>query len=102
MDKAPPTPRTPGKASAERSGSASELSEQEDHRRDPTGSARRLPGETTTHVQHDMGDNTVVAFEMLIVKVPLLSLHGLQFKRIEGNTWQFKNLAGHILKELRL
>ncbi|KXJ96721.1 hypothetical protein Micbo1qcDRAFT_170500 [Microdochium bolleyi] len=102
MDRAPPTPRTPGKASAERSGSASELSEQEDHRRDPTGSARRFPGETTTHVQHDMGDNTVVAFEMLIVKVPLLSLHGLQFKRIEGNTWQFKNLADHILKELRL
>jgi len=102
MDKAPPTPRTPGKAPADRGDSTSELSEQEDHRRDPSGSTRRVPGETTTQVQSDMGDSKRMAFEMLIVKVPLLSLHGLQFKRIQGNTWHFKNLADQILKELRL
>ncbi|KAI8631082.1 hypothetical protein F5Y19DRAFT_463452 [Xylariaceae sp. FL1651] len=102
MDRAPHTPRTPGRGPAERSDSTSELSEQESIHRDPTGSSRRVPGETTTHVQSDLGGNIGLEFEVVIVKVPLLSLHGIQFKRIEGNTWQFKNMADQILKELRL
>lgn len=65
-------------------------------------SSRRAPGETTTHVQSDLGGNMVVEFEIFIVKVPLLSLHGIQFKRMAGNTWHFKNLADQILRELRL
>ncbi|KAH9907346.1 hypothetical protein F4778DRAFT_533465 [Xylariomycetidae sp. FL2044] len=101
-ERAPPTPRTPGKVPADRSDSTSEISEQESIHRDPTGSTRRVPGETMTHVQSDLGGNMILEFEILIVKVPLLSLHGLQFKRIEGNTWQFKNMADQILKELRL
>ncbi|KAI1090448.1 Pkinase-domain-containing protein [Rostrohypoxylon terebratum] len=101
MDRAPPTPRTPGRH-ADRSDSASELSDPESIQRDTTGSSRRVPGETTTHVQNDLGGNMILEFEIFIVKVPLLSLHGIQFKRMEGNTWQFKNLADHILKELRL
>ncbi|KAI0010374.1 hypothetical protein F4779DRAFT_577960 [Xylariaceae sp. FL0662B] len=102
MDRVPPTPRTPGKAPADRSDSNSELSEQESIPRDPTESSRRVPGETMTHVQSDLGSNMVLSFEIFIVKVPLLSLHGIQFKRMEGNTWQFKNMADQILKELRL
>ncbi|KAI1343018.1 hypothetical protein F5Y15DRAFT_371773 [Xylariaceae sp. FL0016] len=101
-DRVPHTPRTPGKAPADRSDSTSELSEQESLHRDPTGSTKRVPGETMTHVQSDLGGNMILAFEIMIVKVPLLSLHGLQFKRMEGNTWQFKNMADQILKELRL
>ncbi|KAI1141285.1 hypothetical protein F5Y05DRAFT_371927 [Hypoxylon sp. FL0543] len=102
MDRVPPTPRTPGRAPVDRSDSASEVSDPESLGRDPTSSSRRVPGETTTHVQSDLGGNMVLAFEIFIVKVPLLSLHGIQFKRMEGNTWQFKNMADHILKELRL
>ncbi|KAI5922913.1 hypothetical protein F4810DRAFT_672015 [Camillea tinctor] len=99
----PPTPRTPGKMPAERGDSTSDLSEQESIiNRDLGGSSRRVPGETMTHVQSDLGGNMVLEFEIFIVKVPLLSLHGLQFKRMEGNTWQFKNMADQILKELRL
>ncbi|KAI0477815.1 hypothetical protein GGR56DRAFT_665622 [Xylariaceae sp. FL0804] len=98
----PPTPRTPGRAGAERSDSTSEISEQESIHRDPTGSTRRVPGETMTHVQSDLGGNMILEFEIMVVKVPLLSLHGIQFKRMEGNTWQFKNMADQILKELRL
>ena len=44
----------------------------------------------------------ILEFEIFIVKVPLLSLHGIQFKRMTGNTWQYKSMADQILKELRL
>lgn len=99
--KTPATPRTPGRGPTDKSDSNSEVSE-EDVSRDAGGSSRRVPGETTTQVQSDLGGNKSLEFEILIVKVPLLSLHGLQFKRMAGNTWQFKNMADQILKELRL
>ena len=104
LDRPPPTPRTPGKGTADRNDSASEVSDQESLHRDDSAadSSRRIPGETTTRVQNDLGGNMVLEFEIFIVKVPLLSLHGLQFKRMEGNTWQFKNMADQILKELHL
>ncbi|KAJ2971628.1 hypothetical protein NUW58_g9362 [Xylaria curta] len=102
MDRVPHTPRTPGKGPADRGDSTSELSDQDSIHRDTTGSTRRVPGETTTQVQSDLGGNMILEFEIVIVKVPLLSLHGIQFKRMKGNTWQFKSMADHILKELRL
>lgn len=45
---------------------------------------------------------TPVQFEIWIVKVPLLQLHGVQFKKLRGNSWLYKNLATKILSELRL
>ncbi|KAI2633476.1 hypothetical protein GGS21DRAFT_544145 [Xylaria nigripes] len=102
IDRVPYNSRTPGKGPADRGDSASELSDQESIGRDPTGSLRRVPGETTTHVQSDLGGSMILEFEIVIVKVPLLSLHGVQFKRMKGNTWQFKSMADQILKELRL
>lgn len=66
------------------------------------GSSRRAIGETSTHVQSDLGGSMILEFEIFIVKVPLLSLHGIQFKRLSGGTWQYKNMADQILKELRL
>ena len=59
-------------------------------------------GETTTHVQSEMGGNMVLNFEIFIVKVPLFSLHGIQFKKVSGGTWQYKNMAQKILDALRL
>ena len=59
-------------------------------------------GETTTHVQSEMGANMVLRFEIFIVKVPLFSLHGIQFKKVSGGTWQYKNMAQKILDALRL
>ena len=41
-------------------------------------------------------------FEIVIVKVPIVSLHGVQFKRVGGNTWQYKAMAEQIVRELRL
>lgn len=63
----------------------------------------RAPGETSTQVQHDEGmGHMALKFEILLVKVPLLSLHGIQFKKVEGGTWAYKNMAQRILGELRL
>lgn len=66
------------------------------------GSSRFAPGETSTQVQNDLSDSMIMEFEIFIVKVPLLSLHGIQFKRMTGNTWQFKSMADQILKDLKL
>jgi hypothetical protein len=77
----------------------SDGSEERDERRP----RRAVPaGETSTHVQNDMGATMSLVFEILIVKVPLLTLHGIQFKKVDGGTWQYKNMAQTILSELRL
>ncbi|KAI9025086.1 hypothetical protein CLU79DRAFT_746222 [Phycomyces nitens] len=45
----------------------------------------------------------VVRFEIYIVKVPwLLGMHGLQFRRVSGDSWQYKNMCSRILAELKL
>lgn len=52
------------------------------------------------------GDDRVadgeIRFEVLIVKVPIVSLHGVQFKRLGGDTWQYKATAEQIVRKLRL
>ncbi|KAL4809541.1 hypothetical protein BDV18DRAFT_132280 [Aspergillus unguis] len=65
-------------------------------------SGERVVGETTTHVQSDTGGNLVLRFEILIVKVPLFSLHGIQFKKVSGGMWQYREMAKKILDALRL
>lgn len=59
-------------------------------------------GDTSTHVQTQAGRNLVLRFEIFIVKVPLFSLHGIQFKKVSGDTWAYKNMAQKILDALRL
>lgn len=101
FDRPPTTPRTPGRSDRDRSFSNSETSVDSIPRRNG-GPTRRVPGETSTQVQSDLGGSMVLEFEIFIVKVPLLTLHGIQFKRLAGNTWQYKSMADQILKELRL
>ena len=105
-------PQTPklSRRTPEHSFTNSEDSEDEDsvgpsnrHQRKHSESANaRTAGETSTHVQSDLGQNMVLRFEIFVVKVPLLSLHGIQFKKVDGGTWQYKNMAQTILNELRL
>jgi serine/threonine protein kinase KIN1/2 len=99
-EKAIPTPKR--KAAADTSYTNSDVSEESVGRENPGGSSRRAVGETSTHVQSELGGSMILEFEIFIVKVPLLSLHGIQFKRLAGGTWQYKSMADHILKELRL
>jgi hypothetical protein len=46
------------------------------------------------------GGSLIVQFEIYIVKFPWLSLHGIQFKRVGGDVWQYKNACVKILAEL--
>ncbi|KAL1961964.1 hypothetical protein VTN77DRAFT_745 [Rasamsonia byssochlamydoides] len=62
----------------------------------------RVVGETTTRVQSDTGENLVLRFEIFIVKVPLFSLHGIQFKKVSGGMWQYREMAKRILDALKL
>ncbi|KUJ20655.1 Pkinase-domain-containing protein [Mollisia scopiformis] len=100
-ERSPHTPRTPARPRGDTSYTNSDASDESvnGHHR---GSSARAVGETSTHVQSDLGGSMILEFEIFIVKVPLLSLHGIQFKRLAGGTWQYKNMADQILRELRL
>lgn len=65
-------------------------------------SDRPAAGETTTHVQSELGGSMILKFEIFIVKVPLFSLHGIQFKKVAGGAFQYKDMAQKILDALRL
>lgn len=98
----PTTPKTPRRPALENGSTNSDESEEEVSRKNETSTPRLPAGETTTHVQNDMNQGTELVFEILVVKVPLLSLHGLQFKKVDGNTWKYKQTATTILAELKL
>lgn len=100
------TPNTPKSRSrpspADRSYTNTDESDGSEEREDRRPRRAVPAGETSTHVQNDMGSSMSLVFEILIVKVPLLTLHGIQFKKVDGGTWQYKNMAQTILSELRL
>jgi len=100
----PQTPRTPATLQKSPRGhsmsEASDDSSEEDRNR-RFGTARNA-GETSTHVRDDVGESMVLKFEIFIVKVPLLSMHGIQFKKVDGNMMHYKNMAQEILKALKL
>ncbi|ODN96944.1 hypothetical protein I350_07919 [Cryptococcus amylolentus CBS 6273] len=48
------------------------------------------------------GSSLIVRFEIFVVKVPVLPLHGIQFRRVGGDGWQYQMLAKTILREMRL
>lgn len=103
QQKSPQTPRSARpRANLEPSYTETEDSDESDGRDHRQPSRPRAAGETTTHVQHDTGESLILKFEIVIVKVPLLTLHGIQFKKVDGGTWQYKNMADKILKQLRL
>ncbi|PPR05012.1 hypothetical protein CVT24_010205 [Panaeolus cyanescens] len=70
----------------------------------PARSPSPLPsGEVDREVFESMGNNSLsVRFEINIVKVPWLPLHGLQFRRAGGDGWQYQMLARRVLTELKL
>jgi hypothetical protein len=57
---------------------------------------------TTTKVQSDTGENLILRFEISIVKIPLITIHGIQFKKIQGGMNQYKQMTQRILDSLRL
>ncbi|KAH7920346.1 Pkinase-domain-containing protein [Leucogyrophana mollusca] len=69
-------------------------------------SSRPMPfptGEVDREVFETMGANSLsVRFEINIIKVPWLPLHGIQFRRAGGDGWQYQMLARRVLTELKL
>ncbi|KAJ7074741.1 Pkinase-domain-containing protein [Mycena amicta] len=63
-----------------------------------SGEMDRETFETIAHNANALG----VRFEINIVKVPLLPLHGIQFRRAGGDGWQYQMLARRVLTELKL
>lgn len=47
-------------------------------------------------------ERPIVKFEIHIVKVKIINLAGVHFKKVDGNTWIYKDLASKILRDLRL
>ncbi|RMZ77337.1 hypothetical protein DV737_g4389, partial [Chaetothyriales sp. CBS 132003] len=70
-------------------------------RRDEQASAGDAAA-TRTRVQDDSDERLVLRFEIAIVKIPLLSLHGIQFKKVQGGMNQYRGMTSTILSSLRL
>ncbi|GAA5979993.1 hypothetical protein JCM10908_001492 [Rhodotorula pacifica] len=65
----------------------------------PTGARFEADGGAAPAPKNDM----IVRFEIFLVKMPLLpGIHGLQFRRIGGDAWQYQMLARRVLQELKL
>ncbi|KAJ2801859.1 Serine/threonine-protein kinase [Coemansia guatemalensis] len=43
-----------------------------------------------------------ICFQIFLVRMPLLGLHGLQFRRVSGPAWRYKDICSEILKQLKL
>lgn len=72
------------------------------HGRNVNHEAGHDGGATRTRVQDDTGERLVLRFEIGIVKIPLLSLHGIQFKKVQGGMNQYRSMTSAILNSLRL
>ncbi|KAF7290695.1 Non-specific serine/threonine protein kinase [Mycena indigotica] len=68
-----------------------------------SGSLMSPSGEMDRETFESMAHNALgVRFEINVVKVPLLPLHGIQFRRAGGDGWQYQMLARRVLTELKL
>ena len=67
------------------------------------GQGQPVTPETAEDVwENGTANELCVRFEISIVKVPLLPLHGIQFRRVGGDGWQYQMLARRVLTELKL
>ncbi|KAJ9107625.1 hypothetical protein QFC21_001085 [Naganishia friedmannii] len=78
------------------------MSEKNGHPRTRNGSADEDFDAWAYSERGGAGSALLVKFEISIVKVPWLGLHGIQFRRMGGDGWQYQMLAKRILVEMKL
>ncbi|XP_065833116.1 MAP/microtubule affinity-regulating kinase 3-like [Oscarella lobularis] len=52
--------------------------------------------------EHGESEETTVQFEVEVCRLPRLSMHGVRFKRISGNSIAYKNIASKISTDLKV
>lgn len=105
MVTAPPHRRKPSFGGVGTGGGAGPSSPQKPSGKRSRADTSYTNSDVSNESMHDgvLGGSLILQFEIYIVKVPLLALHGIQFKSVnKTNTWQYKSLASRILSELRL
>ncbi|KAJ1817984.1 Serine/threonine-protein kinase [Coemansia sp. RSA 2599] len=58
---------------------------------------RQAPITTVTNA-----NSNAICFQIFLVRMPLLGLCGLQFRRVSGPAWKYKDICSDILKRLKL
>ncbi|KAI9722803.1 MAG: serine/threonine-protein kinase KIN2 [Chrysothrix sp. TS-e1954] len=96
------TPNRTGRRAISDSVFNSEEESEDDNAARRQARSPRVAGATSTRIQDDMGKSLITKFEILVVKIPIVSMHGIQFKKVDGGMWQYKTLADMIVQELRL
>jgi hypothetical protein len=48
------------------------------------------------------GEDGLLSWEMQVVNIGQLGLHGIQLRRLQGDHWKYKRLVDHVLKDARL
>ncbi|BFZ64895.1 Serine/threonine-protein kinase [Saitoella coloradoensis] len=66
------------------------------------GSSMMFGSESDDEEARGPGGELVLHFEVYVVKVPLLGLYGVQFKKVAGDFLHYKSMAAKILGELKL
>lgn len=81
---------------------SSRIEQRAKHQRSPSTSIGQHDDDDEVPPSSSAARKTPLKFEINIVKVPLVGLYGVQFKKTLGNTWNYKTLASQILNELNL
>ncbi|KAJ1843143.1 Serine/threonine-protein kinase, partial [Coemansia sp. RSA 2703] len=60
------------------------------------------PATAAEHADPPVHAPPAICFQIFLVRMPLLGLCGLQFRRVSGPAWQYKDICSDILKRLQL
>ncbi|KAJ2710055.1 Serine/threonine-protein kinase [Coemansia spiralis] len=102
LDEVPLAAAPPADVLREHDDASSNDGDASDARQSATESAgERSASRPQPSLQHKPGGDAI-CFQIFLVRMPLLGLHGLQFRRVSGPTWRYKDACSEILKQLKL
>ncbi|KAJ2767196.1 Serine/threonine-protein kinase, partial [Coemansia nantahalensis] len=102
LDEAPLAPALPTDALHGHDDASSNEGNTSDARQSGAESAgERASSRPQPSVKHKPAADAI-CFQIFLVRMPLLGLHGLQFRRVSGPAWRYKDACSEILKQLKL